>query len=527
MKKLYLLLTSSLVVLAGVGTLATTVAGCRKRKTENAVIVALKKINEKSPLVIGFLGADATASASKDTVTTVIRAALSTLDKKVFTAEVVKEITFGDTLLKPGSTVQVNATYQEHKVPISVKESENLQPVYDALASFDQNKPIEIPYNQKNPTAPANNPAVTKVIRDQLKSKNPTIFTSTVVAEITFSNTPLKENTAVQVQATYKEKATPIYVKEAKNPDQGVYDALAYFTKKNPLLVIYQEKYKTSLASSTELTGQLRLTLGYKRPDIFTETLVSQITFGDEPLKPGTVVEVSATYRGKKTIIRVKEDEKSRVSEVIKALEFFHNKDNVIELSPDKYNRKYTDESSWGDFSEKAGDAIREYIFGNTIGPKSVIKSYFRHFLITFDHKELIKNAEPIEVNAHYLGKSTPIWVKLGYAPRVKKVLEQFTIKNRLKLTQTTTEPHKIFSDDSTGISKIRDALVAQSQGLLTQDLANQITFAHALIAESKQKRAGGPWIPLTLKGFFSATFHKKVEVVVNFVTNEPSLPGH
>lgn len=107
MKKLYLLLTSSLVVLAGVGTLATTVAGCRKRKTENPVIVALKKINEKSPLVIDFLGADATASASKDTVTTVIRAALSTLDKEVFTAEVVKEITFGDTLLKPGSTVTV------------------------------------------------------------------------------------------------------------------------------------------------------------------------------------------------------------------------------------------------------------------------------------------------------------------------------------------------------------------------------------------------------------------------------------
>lgn len=100
-------------MLAGVGTLATTVSGCRKRKTENAVIVALKKINEKSPLVIGFSGADATAFASKDTVTTVIRAALSTLDKKVFTAEVVKEITFGDTLLKPGSTVTVTATYQE------------------------------------------------------------------------------------------------------------------------------------------------------------------------------------------------------------------------------------------------------------------------------------------------------------------------------------------------------------------------------------------------------------------------------
>lgn len=296
--------------MVGVGTLTTTVAGCRRHRTEDAVIVALKKINKNQPLTIKFLREDATASASKRTVTAVIRTALQKLDKKVFTDKVVDKITFGDNHLKPGSTVTVVATYQEQATGISIKESKNLKPVYDALA---------------------------------------------------------------------------------------------YFTEKNPLPVIYQEQYKTSSASSKDLAKQLRLTLGYKRPDIFTEVLVRQITFGDEPLKPGVVVEVSAKYQGKKTIIHVKEEEKSSASEVIKELKFFHNKDNVIELSPDKYSGKFTDESSWGDFSEKAGDAIRKYIFENTIDPKSVIKSYLRHFFITFDHKELIKNAEPIEVNAHYL----------------------------------------------------------------------------------------------------------------------------
>lgn len=91
-------------------------------------------------------------------------------------------------------------------------------------------------------------------------------------------------------------------------------------------------------------------------------------------------------------------------------------------------------------------------------------------------------------------------------------------------MTQTTTEPHKIFSDDSTGTSKIRGALVAQSEGLLTQELAKQITFSHTLIGKWEfydRKRR-----PQTIYAYFVATFHKKVVVVVNFVTNEPPHIG-
>lgn len=287
--------------------------------------------------------------------------------------------------------------------------------------------------------------------------------------------------------------------------------------------MVYQKEYQTSSASKKKVTKYLRLILGYKRPRIFTKKNVKQITFNDAHLKPGKSVEILATYHGKATAIYVQEDKKSYVSEVITGLKYFHKKDYAVELSPDKYNEKYTDESSWGDFSKKAGDAIRAYIY-NFINSQSKIRSYSRYFFITFDHKRLIKN-EFVEVNAHYLGKSTPIWVKLGYASLVKKVLEQFTEDNRLKLTQTTTEPREIFSDDSTGSSKIRGALVAQSEGLLTQELAKQITFSSTLIGKWEfydRKRR-----PQTIYGYFEATFHhKKVVVVVNFVTNEPPHIG-
>lgn len=86
-------------------------------------------------------------------------------------------------------------------------------------------------------------------------------------------------------------------------------------------------------------------------------------------------------------------------------------------------------------------------------------------------------------------------------------------------MTQTTTEPREIFADDSTGTSKIRGALVAQSEGLLTQELAEQITFSHTLIGQAQLYDR--KWTPQTIYAYFVATFHKKVVVVVNFVTNE------
>lgn len=287
--------------------------------------------------------------------------------------------------------------------------------------------------------------------------------------------------------------------------------------------MVYQEQYQTSSASKKKVTKYLRLILGYKRPRIFTKKNVKQITFNDAQLEPGKSVEILATYHGKATAIYVQEDKKSYASEVIEELKYFHEKNYAVELSPDKYNEKYTDESSWGGFSKKAGDAIRAYIC-NFIYSESPIRSYFRYFFITFYHQRLIKN-EFVEVNAHYLGQSTPIWVKLGYASLVKKVLEQFTMDNRLKLTQTTTEPRTIYSDDSTGTSKIRGALVARSEGLLTQELAKQITFSSTLIG--KAQFYDRKWRPSTIHSYFEATFHhKKVVVVVNFVTNEPPHIG-
>ena len=92
---------------------------------------------------------------------------------------------------------------------------------------------------KKKPTAPANDPAIATAIKSQFKSKKPAVFTDAVLEKITFSKTYLQLNKAVEVQATYGKKPTPIYVKELV---QTVDNALAEFNKTHPLEIPYNKK---------------------------------------------------------------------------------------------------------------------------------------------------------------------------------------------------------------------------------------------------------------------------------------------
>ena len=247
------------------------------------------------------------------------------------------------------------------------KKDDTTTKVHDALKKLDQKHPLEIPYSQKKPKAPASDPAVTKVIRDQLKSKNPTIFTSTVVAEITFSNTPLQENTAVEVQATYKEQATPIYVKEAKNLDQGVYDALASFDQKHPLEIPYNQKNPTAPASDPVITGSIQAQLKVKNP-IFTDAVVQAITFNEITMQPNTPVEVQATYKEKATPIYVLEKPKkiSKIEKKVKnVLQRFSSKSNRLKISTRDSELKASDIKG----SNLIRDALLKQGMGGGINP--------------------------------------------------------------------------------------------------------------------------------------------------------------
>ena len=102
-------------------------------------------------------------------------------------------------------------------------------------------KPVQLKFRttKKNPTAPANDPAITTAIKSQFKSKKPAVFTDAVLEKITYSKTYLQLNKVVEVQATYGKKPTPIYVKELV---QTVDNALAEFNKTHPLEIPYNKK---------------------------------------------------------------------------------------------------------------------------------------------------------------------------------------------------------------------------------------------------------------------------------------------
>ena len=276
------------------------------------------------------------------------------------------------------------------------KKDDATTKIYDALNKFTKASPIEILYQTKTPTAPASDPAVTKVIRDQLKSKNPTIFTSTVVAEITFSNTPLQENTAVQVQATYKEQATPIYVKEAKNPDQGVYDALASFDQKHPLEIPYNQKSPTAPASDPVITGSIQAQLKFKNP-IFTDAVVQAITFNEITMQPNTPVQVQATYKKQATPIYIKEA-KNLDQGVYDVLATFDQK-HPIEIL---YQTNPTAPASDPAVTKVIRDQLKSK--NPTIFTSKVVAE------ITFSKTPLQENTA-VEVQATYKGQATPIYV--------------------------------------------------------------------------------------------------------------------
>ena len=524
MKKLYLLLVSSLLLAGSAGALTVSVAGCDHKKKDDQttkVCDALKEFTKTNPIKILYNQANSKALASDPAVTKLIRDQLKSKNPTIFTDDVVKDISFSKIALQPGTAVEVQATYKEQATPIYVKEAKNLdQGVYDALASFDQNSPIEILYqtnptalassslvtkaiqsrmksknptiftddvvkdisfskialqpgtavevqatykeqatpiyvkeaanpaqgvykalatfdqkhpivilfNEKTPTALASNPAVTTAIKSQMKKRDP-IFTDQVLAEITFSKTALQPGTAVEVQATYKEQATPIYVKEAANPAQGVYKALATFDQKHPIVILFNEKTPTALASNPAVTTAIKSQMK-KRDPIFTDPVLAEITFSKTPLQPGTAVLVQANYDKQETPFYVQEQEGSEAQKVINALKQFNNPATDVQIGAE-YDRKHADEYSTLGVVTKAGDAIRNYIADHGIDVAKVHDITFNHALLMQEH--------PVSVIASYKAKSTPILVKLKdkLTPnqrKVKLVLERFNALHRLKI---------------------------------------------------------------------------------------------
>ena len=468
------------------------------------VYEALANINQKHPVVITYQK-NPTAPASNPAVTKAIQSRMKSRNP-IFTDDVVKDISFSKTPLQPGTATKITATYKKKPTAIYVREAANpAQGVYEALAKFDTTTPIAIAYNHKTPTALASNPKVTTAIKSQMKKRDP-IFTDPVLAEITFSKTALQPGTAVEIQAIYKKKPTAIYVREAANPAQGVYKALATFDQKHPIVILFNEKNPTALASNPKVTTAIKSQMK-KRDPIFTDPVLAEITFSKTPLQPGTAVLVQANYDKQETPFYVQEQEGSEAQKVINALKQFNNPATAVQIGAE-YNGKFANEYSLSGILPKAGDAIRNYIADHGIDMAKVHDITFNHVLLMQEH--------PVSVIATYKEKSTPILVKLKdkLTPdqrKVKLVLERFNALHRLKIWDKL---HKwVDADEDIGTEKIRNALV--KQGKLSRKLANDITFGDDLIV-------GQDLVPIPNQRWHTiATFRKNlVQVTIYGITN-------
>ena len=183
---------------------------------DTPVIDALEKITINHPLKIAYLWEDATASAMKQSVTRLLRAALQERDE-VFTAQVVSQIVFRNTLLAPGKTVAVEVAYHSYLVGIYIREAQE-DPVLHALHYFSDH-PVKINVRYRRHYADEFSVLglwnkAGDVIRNYLVHHDPThSINFWNKHNITFSHTILHDNLN-QVQAYYYHfNMVPIAVK--------------------------------------------------------------------------------------------------------------------------------------------------------------------------------------------------------------------------------------------------------------------------------------------------------------------------
>ena len=185
-------------------------------------------------LIIPFLGGDATAIATKPTVSSKIRTAISNRNPQILTATVVKNIFMQNAPLLPGKVINLQVYYSGSqwagKLLFYLREdAQQTQFVCDALQKFNQKHPLHVPYITFDATSPASKSTVTAKLRVALQKQNK-IFTKKIVNNIKFDSTKLSPGKTVAVTATYQSHAVVIYVAETVADKDGAKKIAAKIT---------------------------------------------------------------------------------------------------------------------------------------------------------------------------------------------------------------------------------------------------------------------------------------------------------
>ena len=519
MKKLYLLLVNSVLLLTGVGFLAITVAGCRShaKAPKKTIIGALNECTTKqTALKINNLNVKQRTWANDPEAEKAIFAALNWRFSNIFTTAVQKEITLDSTKLIPDQPVLVQVTYRGTTV-VKIYIWEKISPAFAALKKFSQNNPIEIPYNQKNPKAPANDPVITGSIQARLKVKNP-IFTDAVVQAITFNEITMQPNTAVAVQATYLGEKTTIYVKEQNS---NVHVALKELTQKNPLKISNLGIDSQAPVSKRSVTTRLQRRLKQFKSTIFTNDVVVKITFDNTPLNPGTAIAVNATYNQQTTKIYVLESKDIDIpnpTQVHDALKVFNDK-NPLYIAYSKDDARAPMSESTVTNKVRNTLATRNEVF-----IPQVVKK------ITFDNTPLNPGtAVATKVSYHY-GKyhsETKIYIlEVKQAqPEVYQALKKLTKKQPLSIHNLGPKYEYNLVDQSEITKILRRNLKKSEPGIFQDKIISQITFEKSFLNPDVSVPMDafylGQSTPIYIKEDDSSTSRKEVEQVLHLFEHE------
>ena len=370
------------------------------------------------------------------------------------------------------------------------KKDDTTTKIYDALNKFTEANPLEIPYQTETPTAKVSDPAITKAVKDLMKTKVPAIFTDTVLDKIKFDNTHLKVGEAVAVKAIYnndQKKAVPIYIKE-RTIDSLVYSALKKFTEANPLEISYQTETPTAKVSDPAITKAVKDLMKAKVPDIFTKTVLDKIKFDDTPLKVGEAVAVKATYNNdqeKAVTIFVKEP-RNTPEGIYDALKEF-TKANLIEIP---YQEPPTPTPLASD-PAVASKIKSEMTSQNPIFTKTVLDK------IKFDDTPLKVN-EAVPVKATYNNdqeKAVTIFVLEqddSIATLVINILKKYNADNPVKID--SKYGGKFADDDTPGTFQDPDGVIRifilKQHREITADLHTiifkKVTFSHTKLKKGE-----------------------------------------
>ena len=298
MKKLYLLLVSSVLLVGSAGALTVSVAGCGPEKKIKDIAFYLREFNKKHPLWIPYFNDTNQNERTKSRKTIIddeLKDALIKQEPQIFTRAIVNKISFrNEVAVHPEIEAQLKATYRNKTTPFWVEEKAEygVQQVIDSLMQFNY-KDHAVLVDKKYNNQYADSDLVSKAIRQYLVANDQTkIIDATNNGLITFYHSELQDNGFVRLLAIYDHWATYILVKTISTASLLVDNALRKFSEPNLRLKIQESQKEVdsgrSLITADEPLGTKKIRDALVAQGGLSRDLAKQINFGETLIALGT-----------------------------------------------------------------------------------------------------------------------------------------------------------------------------------------------------------------------------------------------